>query len=98
MNKIKNKLSDKEKIKKQEQYNNVVQAIEDTLSLLEGEQFQLLDLPCTVEHNHLVIYPLEEEQIYYNLKELDILGLSILENNLISILSEKGIIWKLSFI
>ena len=92
MNKIKNKLSDKEKIKKQEQYNNVVQAIEDTLSLLEGEQFQLLGLPCTVEHNHLVIYPLEEQQIYYNLKELDILGLSILENNLTSILSEKGII------
>ena len=74
------------------QKKNVYYALNDTLALLEGEKFNLMDLPCTVENNHLIIYPLDDDMIYYNLKELDIVGLSILENQLLSILSEKRII------
>lgn len=74
------------------QKKNVYYALMDTLTLLEGEKFNLLDLECTVENGYLIIYPLDDEKIYYNLKELDILGLSLLENNLLSILSEKRII------
>lgn len=74
------------------QKRNVYYALMDILTLLEGEKFNILDLECTVENGYLVIYPLDDEKIYYNLKELDILGLSILENNLLSILSEKRII------
>lgn len=82
----------KENEVKLNQKKNVYYAINDTLALLEGEKFNLLDLECTVENGYLIIYPLDDERIYYNLKELDMVGLSILENQLLSILSEKRII------
>lgn len=77
---------------KEQQYNEIIQSLKDTLSLLEGEHFQLLDLDCSVKDNNLVVYPLCEENIIYKLNELDIVGLSMLENNLLSILSEKRIL------